>query len=91
MDLTTHTYREGGFDPAKPDSNVAAVTSATLDATSANARQIETASRSALAQNKAFLALASPTNADVLAQVKALTRQMNGVIRLLLGQLDDAS
>ena len=33
--------------------------------------------------NNAFLALASPTNAQTLAQVKALTRQINGAFRLL--------
>ena len=31
--------------------------------------------------NRTFLALATPTNAQVLAQTRALTRQMNGVIR----------
>jgi hypothetical protein len=41
----------------------------------------------ALAANQAFLA-SSRTNAQSLAQVTALTRQMNGVIRLLLGRLD---
>lgn len=42
----------------------------------------------ALVDNRAFLALAAPTQAQTLAQVKALTRQMNGAIRMLLGQLD---
>lgn len=42
----------------------------------------------ALATNRTFLAVASPTNAQVVAQVKALTRQMNGLVRLVLGQLD---
>ncbi len=42
----------------------------------------------ALADNRTFLAIASPTNAQVLAQVKALTRQNQGIIRLALGLLD---
>ena len=42
----------------------------------------------ALESNKTFLALTSPTNAQVLAQVKALTRQVNGVMRLSLNKLD---
>lgn len=41
----------------------------------------------ALVGNRTFLALSSPTNAQTLAQVKALTRQMNAVIRLAVGDL----
>ncbi|MBK6556087.1 MAG: hypothetical protein IPG16_02355 [Comamonadaceae bacterium] len=36
----------------------------------------------ALTNNAAFLAVASPTNAQAVAQVKALTRQVNALIRL---------
>lgn len=42
----------------------------------------------ALANNSAFLALSAPTQAQAVAQVTALTRQMNAVIRILLGMLD---
>lgn len=45
----------------------------------------------ALDVNSTFLALSNPTGAQNAAQAKALTRQMNGLIRLLLGQLDDVS
>lgn len=38
----------------------------------------------AIADNQTFLNIASPTNAQNAAQIKALTRQMNRVIRLLL-------
>lgn len=51
---------------------------------------LRTRARDAIDANKAFLAKASPTNADVLAQVKALTRQQNAVVRLLIGALDSA-
>lgn len=49
--------------------------------------------QTALANNAAFLALPHPvTNAQALAQVDALTRQMNAVIRLvLLRQFNDLS
>lgn len=42
----------------------------------------------ALAANVAFLANASPTNADIVAQTRALTHQTTAVIRMLLGMLD---
>ena len=42
----------------------------------------------ALAGNAAYLAIASPTNAQVAAQVRALTRQNNGLIRLIRRRLD---
>lgn len=45
---------------------------------------------SALATNTTFLGIASPTNAQIAAQVKALTRQNNGLIRLALRRFDSA-
>lgn len=39
--------------------------------------------RQALVDNASFLAVASPTNAQTLAQVRRLTRQHNAIIRLL--------
>ena len=42
----------------------------------------------ALTVNATFLGLASPSNAQTIAQVQALTKQCNGLIRLLLQQLD---
>lgn len=53
-----------------------------------NRTTIETQAAAALAGNKTYAALATPTAAQTTAQVKALSRQVNGVIRLLLGQLD---
>ena len=53
----------------------------------ANKKTLEERAIKALESNKAFLALTSPTNAQVLAQVKALTRQVNGVMRLSLNKL----
>lgn len=53
-----------------------------------NRATIEAQAATALAANKAFVAIAAPTNAQNAAQIKALTRQSNGIIRLLLNRLD---
>lgn len=55
-----------------------------------NDRTIRQRLHTALDANAAFLALASPTNAQVLAQVRVLTRENTGLIRLALDALDAA-
>lgn len=47
------------------------------------AEQLRTQAAQAITANRAFLAIASPTNAQTLAQVKALTRQNTAIIRAL--------
>ena len=54
----------------------------------ANEEELRRLAEVALVNNRDFLAIASPTQVQTLAQVKALTRQNNGVIRMLLGFLD---
>jgi hypothetical protein len=44
----------------------------------------------ALDANLAYLALNPPTTAQALAQVGALTRQVNGILRLMRNRLDSA-
>lgn len=53
----------------------------------ANRDALNTKAVAALAANATFLAIASPT-AQVATQAKALTRQMDALIRLVGGQLD---
>lgn len=53
-----------------------------------NRTTLEQQAATALANNKSFLAIATPTTAQITAQVKALTRQNNALIRLTLGRLD---
>ncbi len=77
--MLTATAISGGY--TFPPLPVGVVNAAALQAKAANA----------LAGNAAFVALASPSNAQTLAQVKALTRQMDALIRLTLNQLDDIS
>ena len=43
-------------------------------------KTLRAAAAQAIADNDAFLAITSPTNAQTLAQVKSLTRQMNRLI-----------
>ena len=59
------------------------------DTATANGVTVRTRAELGLATNSTFLAVASPSNAQTVAQVKALTRQVSGLIRLTLGKLDD--
>jgi hypothetical protein len=52
-----------------------------------NLSTIQQQAAAALAANRTYYALAAPTLAQVTAQVKALTRQANGLIRLALDDL----
>jgi hypothetical protein len=54
----------------------------------ANEQALRQRAQTALANNQAFLGLAAPTNAQAVAQVQALTRQVNGLMRFLLGTFD---
>ena len=65
-------------------------TAAEIDAANAesNRTQIEAKAAQALSANATFLAIASPTNAQTLAQVKMLTRECTAIIRLLLSRLE---
>ena len=54
---------------------------------SATLHTLVTAAQTALANNHTFLALPSPTAAQSVAQVQALTRQIDALIRLAVGDL----
>lgn len=56
-----------------------------------NARTLHDRARQALTANDTFLALASPTNAQTLAQVRSLARQVNALIRLEVADLDSTA
>lgn len=57
----------------------------------ANRRALITKAQAALTTNATYLALAAPTTAQNTAQIKALTREVNALIRLLTKALDSAS
>lgn len=54
-----------------------------------NERTLVAQAATALANNTAYLAIASPSQVQAVAQVEALTRQVNKLIRLVLNRLDD--
>lgn len=57
----------------------------------ANAVTLRQRALTALTNDAAYLAIAAPTNAQAVAQTAALTRQVSGIIRLLLNQTTDIS
>jgi hypothetical protein len=59
-----------------------------MESRNANEETLRSQALTALQSNRDFIDLAPPTNAQVVAQVKALSRQNNGIIRQLLGFLD---
>lgn len=68
----------GGYTVAPP----------TFTAEETNAATLREKATQALTANNTFLALASPTNAQVLAQTRTLTRECSALIRLALNLLD---
>lgn len=57
----------------------------------ANLTDLQAKAQNAIASNQNFLAIASPTNAQAVAQVQTLTRENTAIIRLLLGLLDSTA
>lgn len=88
--LTTHR----DFTPAEvaqrqADATANAAQQAILDALHTNEATLTAQATAALAQNRAAIAATAPTNAQVIAQVKALSAQNNALIRLVLGLLTE--
>jgi hypothetical protein len=60
----------------------------TANTQATNKATIQQQAQTALTNNQTYLAIASPTTAQAVSQVAALTRQLDGVIRLLLQKFD---
>jgi hypothetical protein len=93
-DVPSRTYRRydaGVLTVERPftDAEVAWADAAVVESTrGANTRELLSRARAALSANTEYLAkvqAGTVTNADHIAQVPALTRQMQGVIRLIVG------
>lgn len=54
---------------------------------STNLNTIQTKAAAAITANSTYLAIGTPTNAQIAAQVRALTQQNNKIIRVLLGMV----
>ena len=96
-DDATRTFTDFTADPptsrpytAEEDAAADArlVEATTYEAREANGATLRARALDALAQNKAFLAVDAPTNAQALAQIRLLTREVSALIRLTLGALD---
>jgi hypothetical protein len=76
-DGTVNQYMVGSTDPAHPSAQ--------------NFATLVARAQTALNNNQTFLAIGSPTNAQAVAQVQALTRQMDAVIYYLLHEITGLS
>lgn len=59
-----------------------------IQSRNANEEELRRLAEVALVNNRTYLAIPTPTQAQAAAQIAVLTRQSNGVIRQLLGFLD---
>lgn len=64
---------------------------ADLVAAAINRRELTAKIAAALSNNQDYLALAPPTATQLATQVKALTRQVNGLLRMVGERLDDVA
>ncbi len=77
---TDETFADGQL--VKSSQRVVDITAET------NRTTIQAQAAQALLDNRTFVALTAPTTAQTVAHVKALARQNNSIIRLLLNQLE---
>lgn len=73
--------------PYSPAENAAADAQATDDTRAANLSNLFQQAKTAVTNNQTFLAIGSPTTAQAVAQVQALTRQNDALIRVVRGLL----
>lgn len=98
-DSDTGSYTEYGSDGVTviarrsltPEETAVLAVEASEATRTDNQATIMRQAQGALTANATYLAAGQPTNAQVVAQVRALTQQNNRIIRLLLSQIGDRS
>lgn len=92
---TVTTYDESGAvtssRPYTAAENAQADETAADAVEQANEQDLQTKMLAALESNRIFLDRANPTNAQILEQVRRMTRQLNGLIRVTGRHLIDIS
>lgn len=86
----TNATPQPGLGWTTPDNGVTWV-APTPTSIVGNQQALLTKAANALANNVTFLGLASPTNAQAIAQIQALTRQVNALIMLETGELSSTT
>lgn len=87
MARITRTDRHQTFDP---DGNLVSDVEFVVDITEeVNEAHVDDRLTQAIAANKTYLALASPTNAQNVTQIRSTTRQLIAIEKKLLRDLDD--
>lgn len=84
---THHDFFNETTRPYTAEENAAADDRAVAAVAASNEQTLRQRATTALTANRDFLSIAAPTNVQTLAQVRALTRQMNGLIRLTVRDL----
>lgn len=95
---TTRIYREWDASsvltlerPYTAAENAFADAQAQAETEMSNETSLRDKARTALTNNATFLAIATPTTAQAITQVKALTRQVNALIKLQIRDLTDTN
>lgn len=87
---TVQTLADGTTVETMTDSagNSQTITTPGAGTAAANQQNITAKAQAALVNNVTFLAIGSPTQAQAITQVQALTRQVDALIRMVLNQFD---
>lgn len=75
------------YDVINPDGSRRTVTE-TVPPETVNQQTLQQQAQAALANNRTYIALSAPSTAQNTAQIKALSQQMQALIRMALGQFD---